>query len=230
MVTALVIRRVGLGNGVSARLPPLLPQPHGFEGLGMIAVHLDPDGELVAKRPDGGCLALYPQANTRLGLECAETEDLLAALARLVERDHERLPWVHELQPEPPEAVMTAVEGIDARERAGGAPFNIGVKVTEHALDIAPIPRLGPIPHPLHVLARHRREYHAGEAWQCGPRLLEQSREAAVLEHAALGLVRRAVGHHVVLVMDCLEGGAAARARLALLAVDEQRHRELVGN
>ena len=53
------------------------------------------------------------------------------------------------------------------------------------------------------------------------PRLiLEQPREPPVLQHPALGLARRAVAHHVVLVEHRLELVAASRARLAVAAVD----------
>src|SRR3954464_4638392 len=73
--------------------------------------------------------------------------------------------------------------------------------------------------------------------------LLQQPREAAVLEHAPAGLLLRAVAHDVVLVVHGLDrraaararlppaaGGAAARARLALVAMALERHRELVGD
>ena len=61
-------------------------------------------------------------------------------------------------------------------------------------------------------------------------RLSQQPREPAVLEHAPLGLAGRAVGDHVVLEVDRTQRRAAARARLALVAVDLQRHRQLVGD
>ena len=51
-------------------------------------------------------------------------------------------------------------------------------------------------------------------------RLLQQPRQPAVLEHAPLGLAVRAVGDHVVLEVDRLQRRGAARARLALVAVD----------
>src|SRR5690242_1718393 len=59
---------------------------------------------------------------------------------------------------------------------------------------------------------------------------LQQARQAAILEHAAAGLVLRAVTHDVVLVMDRLDGRAATRAGLALVAVDLERQRQLVGD
>src|SRR5947209_5192943 len=60
--------------------------------------------------------------------------------------------------------------------------------------------------------------------------LLEQAREPAVLEDPPLRLAGGAVRDHVLLEVDALELGAAARARLALAPVDLERHRELVGN
>src|SRR4051812_13587521 len=59
-------------------------------------------------------------------------------------------------------------------------------------------------------------------------RLLEQPRQPAVLQHPPAGLLLRAVRHHVVLVVHRLERRPAARARLAVVAVDLQRHRHLV--
>ena len=55
-----------------------------------------------------------------------------------------------------------------------------------------------------------------------GARLLEQPRQPAVLQHAAAGLLLRAVAEHVVLVVHRLDRRAAARARLALVAVDQR--------
>ena len=60
--------------------------------------------------------------------------------------------------------------------------------------------------------------------------LLQQPRQPAVLEHLAARLLVRAVAHDVVLVVDGLDRRAAARARLAGLAVDLQRQRQLVGD
>src|SRR3954447_23214880 len=62
------------------------------------------------------------------------------------------------------------------------------------------------------------------------PGLLQEPREPAVLEHPPAGLLLRAVAHDVVLVVDGLERRAAARARLALVTMDHERHRHLVGN
>src|SRR4051794_18572908 len=61
-------------------------------------------------------------------------------------------------------------------------------------------------------------------------RLLEQARQPPVLEHAPARLLLRAVAHHVVLVVHRLEGRSAPRAGIALVAVDEERHRQLVGD
>jgi len=58
----------------------------------------------------------------------------------------------------------------------------------------------------------------------------QQPRQAPVLEHAPLRLAAGAVGDHVILEVDRLERGRAARARLALVAVDAQRQRQLVGD
>src|SRR5215218_10357860 len=58
--------------------------------------------------------------------------------------------------------------------------------------------------------------------------LLEELREAAVLEDPAACLLLRAVRHDVVLEVDRLERRAAARARPALAAVDLERQRQLV--
>ena len=63
-----------------------------------------------------------------------------------------------------------------------------------------------------------------------GRALLQQPRQPPVLEQLALGLAGRAVAHHVVLVEHRLELVAAARARLAVVAVDGERHRQLVGD
>src|SRR5436190_1367201 len=62
-----------------------------------------------------------------------------------------------------------------------------------------------------------------------GARLLEETREAAVLQDAPARLLLRAIRHDVVLEVHGLEGGAAARAGLALLAMHLQGHRRLVG-
>ena len=59
--------------------------------------------------------------------------------------------------------------------------------------------------------------------------LLQQSREAAVLEHPAAGLLLRAVVGLVLGEEDRLDRRAAARAGLALVLVDPQRLRGFVG-
>src|SRR5215213_10292497 len=59
---------------------------------------------------------------------------------------------------------------------------------------------------------------------------LQEPREPAILEHLATGLLLGAVAHDVVLVVDGLNRRAAPRARLAGLAVDLERQRQLVGN
>src|SRR5438093_3146680 len=61
-------------------------------------------------------------------------------------------------------------------------------------------------------------------------RLLQKPGEPSVLEHAAAGLLLRAVGGHVLGEVDRREGGAAAGAWLALAPVDLERHRQLVRN
>src|SRR4051812_28291655 len=66
------------------------------------------------------------------------------------------------------------------------------------------------------------------EPRSCAVTLLEQAREAPVLEDPALGLAVRAVGHHVVLVEDGLQDRLAAWARLALVGVDLRRLGELL--
>src|SRR5205085_12685290 len=59
--------------------------------------------------------------------------------------------------------------------------------------------------------------------------LLQESRQAAILQHPAARLFLRAIGHHVVLEVHGLELRATARAWLTLLAVNLQRHWRLVG-
>src|SRR5437588_4050343 len=61
------------------------------------------------------------------------------------------------------------------------------------------------------------------------PRSLQQPRQPPVLQHPPARLLLGAVGHHVVLEVNGLEGGAAPGTRLALLAMDLERHRRLVG-
>src|SRR5215212_3024057 len=58
-----------------------------------------------------------------------------------------------------------------------------------------------------------------------GVSLLQQPRQAPVLEDLAARLLLGAVTHDVVLVVDRLDRRAAARAGLALVAVDLQRQR-----
>ena len=60
--------------------------------------------------------------------------------------------------------------------------------------------------------------------------LLEQPRQPPILQHPPARLLLGAVTHDVVLEVDRLDRGAAARARLALAAVDLERHRQLVGD
>src|SRR5215213_1418998 len=59
---------------------------------------------------------------------------------------------------------------------------------------------------------------------------LQQPRQAAVLQHPPTRLLLRAVTHHVVLEVDRLDAGAAARALLAGPAMDLEWHRHLVGD
>src|SRR3954447_26220565 len=117
------------------------------------------DGESAAKRPDRHSLSLDPKAISALTLECPESEDLLATVAHLVNRDPERLPQARELRPEAPEPVVSGVLVSQARERPRCPPFEVGVERPEHALNIAPIPRVNPFPNDLHVVLRHRRQY-----------------------------------------------------------------------
>ena len=63
-----------------------------------------------------------------------------------------------------------------------------------------------------------------------GRALLQQPREPAVLEHPAARLLLGAVVGQVLGEVDGLDRRAAARAGLALSAVDLERHRQLVGD
>ena len=63
-------------------------------------------------------LTSHFQAIASASLKRNESDNALVAFAQLVDRKVERLPCAPEIPPEPLEAIVTGVDGIQAREGA----------------------------------------------------------------------------------------------------------------
>ena len=132
-------------------------------------------------------------------------------------------------------AAARAAPDCDRRGRALGrgrdraAPASAGASASRSVVESRPRPR-----RPRRRLRLSHRAEAARQVAADRPArstaLLQQPRQPAVLEHPAAGLALRAVVGLVLGEVDGLDRRPAARARLALAAVDLERHRQLVGD
>src|SRR5436305_3879366 len=137
----------------------LLLQPHGFEGLGLVAIELDPHRETVSESVD-------QPVGWHLYLQAA----LLAATS-LPEAHHDSLPRVDDLfwarvvalegrKPLPHELPHSIVAVIDAGTPGqfvvGHVPHDLPVIERENGLHIPALPSLPRRAYQLHVLLRNK--------------------------------------------------------------------------
>jgi hypothetical protein len=84
------------------------------------------------------------------------------ALDQVLDLERDPFPCLAEVAPEPPEALMAVVDGLDAGEQAGGAELDLGGDVLERALEVAVAPRAESGADRLLLVGRHRRKYRGG--------------------------------------------------------------------
>jgi hypothetical protein len=83
-------------------------------------------------------------------------QDLVAVLDEPLGEDLDHIPRVVHAVPEPPDAVVPAVNRIEVGEHAARAPLGIGSDVLDHPVEVAAIPRLISLPCDPDSLRGHR--------------------------------------------------------------------------
>jgi hypothetical protein len=134
----------------------LLPQPGGFESLGVALVSATPHGETIAVAGEPADFRIQRDAAPEPGAKVAQCEDGVAEVSNLLNTRLKLLEGGVHIRPPLPEALVTVVGLVALNLRRERVPLGLGVRDLQHRLDVAPVVTLEGLMEKLHVLLRHR--------------------------------------------------------------------------